>query len=451
MQLRPSLDHDPALKNERTKSWEAYMKLRAIQIKDAKALGSNAASPSGLPPRGLNGGALSDIVERDSEYSLRSIIAVSEVSDGSKQSGRSKRSGASSRSNRSRRSIRRSNESLSSTSAVGLPVTTSTTGDDIAEIDIHQIEIQRMIGQGKYSEVFLGSLEGEPVAVKVVHNYDCWREVVLLGKVRHENVIRMFHAALMDNSTHIVMEICTGGSLFHMMHERTSSLGRVGPSWPQRMRICTDVASAMEYLHGLKTQIIHRDLKSLNLLLKREVTNHDDLPQVKVADLGLSRTLKKRQGTLDSGKEEPSVPSISGESQTSIRDRGAAASKYSEDSRMTMDVGTLQWMAPEVHMSESYDEKVDVYSFAMVLYEVAWQRIPFNEEDKCFTFSVERVILGARPNISQLPPGCPEELPALIKVCWARTAAGRPSFSKVTPWLKAVAAEKGYNKWTVAL
>mmetsp|Transcript_13575 Transcript_13575/g.40458 ORF Transcript_13575/g.40458 Transcript_13575/m.40458 type:complete len:445 (+) Transcript_13575:157-1491(+) len=444
MQLRPSLDHDPALKNERTKSWEAYMKLRAIQIKDAKALGSNAASPSGLPPRGLNGGALSDIVERDSEYSLRSIIAVSEVSDGSKQSGRSKRSGASSRSNRSRRSIRRSNESLSSTSAVGLPVTTSTTGDDIAEIDIHQIEIQRMIGQGKYSEVFLGSLEGEPVAVKVVHNYDCWREVVLLGKVRHENVIRMFHAALMDNSTHIVMEICTGGSLFHMMHERTSSLGRVGPSWPQRMRICTDVASAMEYLHGRKPQIIHRDLKSLNVLLKHEVTNRDDLPQVKVTDLGLSRTMKRQA-------KQPGDDVIAESGRSSGSGRSIGSGGTGESVHMTMNVGTLQWMAPEVHMSESYDEKVDVYSFAMVLYEVAWQRIPFNEEDKCFTFSVERVILGARPNISQLPPGCPEELPALIKVCWARTAAGRPSFSKVTPWLKAVAAEKGYNKWTVAL
>mmetsp|Transcript_58859 Transcript_58859/g.155030 ORF Transcript_58859/g.155030 Transcript_58859/m.155030 type:complete len:199 (+) Transcript_58859:98-694(+) len=198
------------------------------------------------------------------------------------------------------------------------------------------------------------------------------------------------------------------------------------------MRICEDVASAMEYLHGLTPPIIHRDLKSLNLLLARPLLHHHDLPKVKVADLGLSRTLKATQGV-----EGPDS------------DKSFSTSKSHD--RMTMEVGTAQWMAPEVHMSESYNEKVDVYSFAMVLYEVAWQRIPFFDEENRSSFSVERVILGVRPDISRLPPGCPEELPALIKVCWARSPAGRPRFSKVYPWLKAVAAEKGYNKWTVAL
>jgi len=116
-----------------------------------------------------------------------------------------------------------------------------------------------------------------------------------------------------------------------------------------------------------------------------------------------------------------------------------------------VEVGTLQWMAPEVYTSDSYSEKVDVYSFAMVLFEIAWQRIPYMSEDGRNTFDLDKVSRGCRPDIARLPPGCPEELPALMKVCWARNPASRPRFEKVYPWLQAVSAEKGYNQWIVAL
>ena len=278
--------------------------------------------------------------------------------------------------------------------------------------------IHRMIGQGMYSDVFLGSLRGENFVVKVVHNSDCLQEVNLLRSVKHPNMLQMRFAMFMDNSTHIIMELCIGGSLFHLMHEKNGKLGAAGPSWPQRMRICLDMASAIEHLHGRKPQIIHRDLKSLNVLLKHEVTNRDDLPQVKVTDLSLSCTMKKVTGdnvNASSGRSPNSGGSCTRSTGSGGTGRGESSSGE-RSARMTMDVGTLQWMAPEVHVSDTYDEKVDVYSFAMVLYEVAWQRIPFYTDERGSSFSMERVILGARPDISELPLGCPEELPALIKV-----------------------------------
>lgn len=295
-------------------------------------------------------------------------------------------------------------------------------------IDIGDVIIDRMIGQGKFSEVFLGHFAGEAVAIKTVHDSSAWREVELLRKVSHVSVITMLDAILMDTAIHIIMELCTGGTLFDRLHFLKPST--VPLSWPQRMRICTSVASAMEYLHGLNPPIIHRDLKSLNLLLAEPVKNNVDMPIIKVADLGLGRMLKaRRQQTRED----------------------TATASTSDQTMMTMQVGTVQWMAPELITSSSYTAKVDVYSFGIVLYEIAWQRLPFSEHAISHQALLQWIATGLRPDISTLPPGCPEELTALMKVCWAGNPAQRPDFTKVYPWLKMVSSEKGYNTWNVSL
>merc|ERR1719198_501572 len=97
--------------------------------------------------------------------------------------------------------------------------------------------------------------------------------------------------------------------------------------------------------------IIHRDLKSLNLLLLKRVERQQDVPVVKVSDFGLSR----------------------------MQD-----SAYDFDWKkitMTNAAGTFHWMAPEVFTGTRYDEKVDVYSYAMLLFEVICREMPFEEVD----------------------------------------------------------------------
>merc|ERR1719223_1913625 len=101
----------------------------------------------------------------------------------------------------------------------------------------------------------------------------------------------------------------------------------------------------MEYLHNFSPQIIHRDLKSLNLLLRDEVKSNKDRPFVKVSDFGVARMKEEEWG------------------------------------QMTVGAGTQHWMAPEVFKGGDYDEKVDIYSFSMVLFEVICREVPFEDED----------------------------------------------------------------------
>lgn len=302
-------------------------------------------------------------------------------------------------------------------------------GSDRLEGGMDRVIVDRMIGQGKFSEVYLGHYDGKMVAVKSVHDMTNFREVKLLRTVNHPNVTKLIDAVLNEGLVHIIMELCMGGSLFDQLHVKKP--GCVVMSWSQRMRICVGVADAMMYLHGCNPPIIHRDLKSLNLLLAAPIKNNTDMPIIKVADLGLAREFRWTDAVGTSSK-----------SLITPTDR----------SSLTMQVGTVQWMAPELVQSPAYTVKVDVYSFAIVLYEIAFRRVPFADMNVCDGGELLRMVVqGLRPDTSQLPDGCPEELAALMKVCWNQAPSTRPSFKRILPWLKMVIAEKGYNTWNISL
>jgi len=160
------------------------------------------------------------------------------------------------------------------------------------------------------------------------------------------------------------------------------------------LKMCYDTADAMAYLHSFEPAIIHRDLKSLNVLLESPILCEGDRPVAKVTDFGLSR-LK-------------------------------ASTSHST---MTVEVGTVHWMAPEI-ASEKYDEKVDLYSYAMVLYELIYRAIPFGDwvDDRQIAACVEA---GERPDVDVCPADCPGVLISLMKMCWDHVPAKRPTFDQV--------------------
>jgi len=167
--------------------------------------------------------------------------------------------------------------------------------------------------------------------------------------------------------------------------------------------MCKDVGFAMDYLHKFTPQIIHRDLKSLNLLLSQPVASSTDIPLVKVSDFGLARM--KEQTNADWGK-------------------------------MTIAAGTCHWMAPEVFTGHHYDEKVDVYSYSMILFEIICREIPFEDEEPA---AVGRLTInGHRPDLEAVPPDCPEPLRSLMIACWAGDAKKRPPFDMVVEVLNAI-------------
>ena len=165
-----------------------------------------------------------------------------------------------------------------------------------------------------------------------------------------------------------------------------------------------DVAKGMNYLHSCSPVIVHRDLKSLNILLSEKVDDEFDTPIIKIADFGMAR--------IRENVEETTV--------------------------MTANAGTYHWMAPEVLGGHCYTEKVDVYSFAIVMYEVLTRTIPFEETGLDPMKIALAVAKGRRPGLQFVPESTPAELTALMQSCWDPVPESRPSMEHIIDKLKTI-------------
>merc|ERR1711920_596170 len=97
--------------------------------------------------------------------------------------------------------------------------------------------------------------------------------------------------------------------------------------------------------------------------------------------------------------------------------------------KMTIAAGTCHWMAPECFSSSNYDEMVDVYSFAMIMFEIICREIPFEEEEPV---NVGRLISeGERPDLEAVPPDCPPAMSHLMIRSWAQDPKARPDFQEI--------------------
>ncbi|KAE8695342.1 putative Homeobox protein [Hibiscus syriacus] len=269
--------------------------------------------------------------------------------------------------------------------------------DERLLIDPRFVLLDKMIGEGSYSTVHEGFYKSKPVAVKVIqpsnpsavireHKEKFQREVLLLSRMDHENVIK-FIGASVEPTMMIVTELMKGGTLQRYLWSMR----------PQRLELkhslflALDISRAMEYLHA--NGIIHRDLKPSNLLL----TNNK--MHVKLADFGLAR-------------EE-----VMG--------------------GMTCEAGTYRWMAPELYSRDPlpigakkhYDHKVDVYSFAIVLWELLTNKAPFKGRDSVL------VAYAAAKNERPSLEGLPTEIASLLQSCWAADPKIRPEFKEISAYL----------------
>jgi serine/threonine protein kinase len=151
----------------------------------------------------------------------------------------------------------------------------------------------------------------------------------------------------------------------------------------QKSVIALAIAHGMNFLH--RQNVMHRDLKPMNILL-------DSRWLPKICDFGISRF---------------------------VAAEGA--------SKVTAQIGTAAWMAPEMFESTTYDKQVDVYSFGMLLWAMLTEKEPFAGRDG-MQIAVAVCKNGARP---QFPPGTPRALIELIKACWAQDSRERPTLENV--------------------
>ncbi|XP_016108940.1 mitogen-activated protein kinase kinase kinase 13-like [Sinocyclocheilus grahami] len=229
---------------------------------------------------------------------------------------------------------------------------------DMWEVPFEEISELQWLGSGAQGAVFLGKLCSEEVAIKKVREQK-ETDIKHLRKLKHPNIISFKGICTQAPCYCIIMEYCAQGQLYEVLRAGRKITPRLLVDW------ASGIASGMNYLHLHK--IIHRDLKSPNVL----VTQNDN---VKISDFGTSKELS--------------------------------------DKSMKMSfAGTVAWMAPEVIRNEPVSEKVDIWSFGVVLWELLTGEIPYKDVDS------SAIIWGVGSNSLHLPvpSTCPDGFKILMK------------------------------------
>ncbi|ESW27527.2 hypothetical protein PHAVU_003G199900 [Phaseolus vulgaris] len=260
--------------------------------------------------------------------------------------------------------------------------------------DLSQLFIGSKFASGRHSRIYRGIYKHMDVAIKLVSQPEededlavqlekqFTSEVALLFRLRHPNIITFVAACKKPPVFCIITEYLSGGSLRKYLIQE-------GPhSVPHNLvlKLALDIARGMQYLHS--QGILHRDLKSENLLLGEDLC-------VKVADFGISCL----------------------ESQT------GSAKGFT---------GTYRWMAPEMIKEKRHTKKVDVYSFAIVLWEILTGLTPFdNMTPEQAAYAVTHK--NERP---PLPCECPRAFSHIINRCWSSNPDKRPHFDEIVAILE---------------
>ncbi|XP_015121715.1 mitogen-activated protein kinase kinase kinase 13 isoform X3 [Diachasma alloeum] len=256
--------------------------------------------------------------------------------------------------------------------------------DDHWEILFETISDLEWLGSGAQGAVFRGLLNKEIVAVKKVREP---RETDIrhLRKLNHPNVVKFRGVCTQAPCYCIVMEYCPYGPLYDLLRGGE----KVPP--PRLVSWSKQIAAGMAYLHAHK--IIHRDLKSPNVLIGQGEV-------VKISDFGTSR-------------------------------------EWNEISTRMSFAGTVAWMAPEIIRNEPCSEKVDIWSYGVVLWELLSGEVPYKDVDS------SAIIWGVGNNSLHLPipASCPEGYKLLVQQCWAAKPRNRPSFKHIEVHLQIAAVE----------
>jgi len=260
-----------------------------------------------------------------------------------------------------------------------------------------------------------GTLDEEATAAleELIH------ELRLLSTIRHPDLV-MFLGACIDHSPPLVIsEFMDGGDLERYYRTQSRKSGSVWrPSEARLLRWASAVARALAFLHGCSRPIIHRDLKPLNLLLNRS-------EEVKVTDFGISKLLApKASGGPLSIQAQP---------------------------LMSGGVGTWRYMAPEVVRYEQYTDRVDVYSYALILWFMCTGRQPFVEQfGNDAEIVLKEYLKGREPRPDLNAMKCPPAFRQLTEDCWHIKPSSRPSAQECTQRLAALMVEtnkEGSHSW----
>ncbi|XP_063910272.1 mitogen-activated protein kinase kinase kinase 13-like isoform X2 [Zophobas morio] len=253
------------------------------------------------------------------------------------------------------------------------------------EIPFEQITDLTYLGCGGQGIVFSGMLNNQPVAVKKVLDIK-ETDIRNLRKLNHPNIVKFKGVCTQPPCLSIVMEFCPYGPLSDLLkkQKKVVTTNRV-VSWAKQ------ITSGMHYLHSQK--IIHRDLKSPNVLIGEEEV-------IKISDFGTSRT-------------------------------------WNGVSEKMSFAGTVAWMAPEAIKELECSEKVDIWSFGVVLWELLTCEVPYDGMEQ----SAIMYMVGCGKLKPPIPKTCPDGFRLIMEMCWKLNPKERPSFKLILNHLQIASVE----------
>eukprot|EP00002_Diphylleia_rotans_P006346 TRINITY_DN1572_c0_g1_i7.p1 TRINITY_DN1572_c0_g1~~TRINITY_DN1572_c0_g1_i7.p1 ORF type:complete len:1163 (+),score=185.46 TRINITY_DN1572_c0_g1_i7:1196-4684(+) len=263
--------------------------------------------------------------------------------------------------------------------------------EDIWQVNYEEIQFTtKELGAGSFGVVYLANYKGQEIAVKKFMKqkmterqyFAILAEIMILREVHHETILGFHGACIKQPNICLLLEYAPFGSLHSVLNDT-----RIPLTQKQQQCIVFQVAEGMTFLHDRRPMIIHRDLKSANIL----VLSLDPI-KVKIGDFGLARVKAGNQ-------------------------------------TMTK-CGTRAWLAPEVMKGGRYDEKADVFSFAILAWEIFARERPYSDMDS-LKLGFE-VVNGLRP---QMPKSIDQNMKDILVRCWDGEPSRRPSFSVILPEL----------------
>ncbi|TDG99935.1 hypothetical protein EPR50_G00199330 [Perca flavescens] len=268
-------------------------------------------------------------------------------------------------------------------------------------LDFRDLKLEEVIGVGGFGKVYRGTWRGLLVAVKAARQdpdedisvtaQNVRQEARLFAMLTHPNIIALKGVCLQEPNLCLIMEYASGGALSRALAGR-----RIPPhvlvNW------AVQIARGMLYLHSEAiVPVIHRDLKSNNILLAQPIENEcmEGLT-LKITDFGLAR-------------------------------------EWHKTTKMST-AGTYAWMAPEVIKSSTFSKGSDVWSYGVLLWELLTGEAPYKGIDGlavAYGVAVNKLTLP-------IPSTCPEPFAQLMSECWDQDPHRRPNFSSILAQLTAL-------------
>eukprot|EP00026_Physarum_polycephalum_P000443 Phypoly_transcript_00444.p1 GENE.Phypoly_transcript_00444~~Phypoly_transcript_00444.p1 ORF type:complete len:909 (-),score=141.61 Phypoly_transcript_00444:1068-3794(-) len=262
------------------------------------------------------------------------------------------------------------------------------------KIDFSSVEILDLIGSGSFGHVYRGTYRGADVAIKKLKHQNMdkkqlqefTQEAAIMVGLRHPNILLFMGVCLEPAKLCIITELMSRGSLYDLLRDQNMEI-----PFNLSVRMAIDCLKGLQFIHS--AGFVHRDLKSPNLLV-------DKSWNIKIADFGLS-----------CGKQQAS-----------------------EEVQVS-----LLWTAPEILKLEKncYTERSDMYSFAVILWELMSRQVPFTGVNAAAIHAA--VVEGARPTIA---PGWDTKVQRTIQMGWAPNPLDRISVKEAKVTLESITLDE---------